>query len=225
MYSCGPLHIDYQRQDDQLEPTYSSSMPIRDVAPKTCRKQWTIGSSGERGSGIFALMAWHDDDDDDDVYRKPTFIGLYISWDSFAPKSRKINFVKCLTYGALMICSTSRIDAEIKKVTEIFLKNGSPDNIIKSIDAIRSFDPSKYPVYVKLPWIGLVSQLFADNISRLCTVLTLLRWEISLPRDPPFCLPLKHLIFTVIKYDGFWISMSVWCRLYRKEYSKTGSSN
>ena len=27
-----PLHIDEQRQDDQLEPTYSSSMLIRDVA-------------------------------------------------------------------------------------------------------------------------------------------------------------------------------------------------
>ena len=23
MYSCGPLHMDVQRQDDQLEPTYS----------------------------------------------------------------------------------------------------------------------------------------------------------------------------------------------------------
>ena len=32
MYSCGPLHIDEQRQDDQLEPTYSSSLPIWDVA-------------------------------------------------------------------------------------------------------------------------------------------------------------------------------------------------
>ena len=24
MYSCGPLHMDEQRQDDQLEPTYSA---------------------------------------------------------------------------------------------------------------------------------------------------------------------------------------------------------
>ncbi len=28
----GPLHMDKQRQDDQLEPTYSSHVPIRDVA-------------------------------------------------------------------------------------------------------------------------------------------------------------------------------------------------
>ena len=62
MYSCGPLHMDEQRQDGQLEPTYCSSVPIRDVALKTCRKQWTIRSGGERGSGISVLIAQHDHD-------------------------------------------------------------------------------------------------------------------------------------------------------------------
>ena len=55
MYSCGPLDMAEQRQGDQLEPTYSSSVQIRDVALRTCRKRWTR-----------VLMAWHDDDDDDD---------------------------------------------------------------------------------------------------------------------------------------------------------------
>ena len=31
-YSCGPSHMDEQRQDDQQEPTYNSSVPIQDVA-------------------------------------------------------------------------------------------------------------------------------------------------------------------------------------------------
>ena len=57
--------MDEQRQDDQLEPTYNSSVPIRDVVLKTCRKQWTIGRGGERGPGRFVLKARHDDDDDD----------------------------------------------------------------------------------------------------------------------------------------------------------------
>ena len=64
MYSCGPLHIDKQRQDDQLEPTSSSSVPILDVALRTCREQWTIGRGGEKGSGISVLIAQHDDDND-----------------------------------------------------------------------------------------------------------------------------------------------------------------
>ena len=32
------------------------------------------------------------------VFRKTTFTGLYISWDTFILESRKINLVKCLTH-------------------------------------------------------------------------------------------------------------------------------
>ena len=60
------FHMDEQKMDDQLEPTYNSSLPIQDVALKTCWKQWTIEKGGKKGSGISALMARHDDDDDDD---------------------------------------------------------------------------------------------------------------------------------------------------------------
>ena len=55
--------MDEQRQDDQLEPTYGSSVLIRDVALKNCWKQWTIGTGGKRESGISVLMArYHDDE-------------------------------------------------------------------------------------------------------------------------------------------------------------------
>ena len=66
MYSYGPPHMAEQKQNDQLEPTYSSSLRIRDIALRTCQKRWTLGTSGERGSGISVLAAWHADDDDDD---------------------------------------------------------------------------------------------------------------------------------------------------------------
>ena len=49
----------------KVEHTYSSSVRIRDVTLKTCRRWWTIGRRGERGSGISVLAAWHDNDDDD----------------------------------------------------------------------------------------------------------------------------------------------------------------
>ena len=39
--------MDVQSQDDLLEPTYNSSVPIRDVALKTGQKRWTIGRGGE----------------------------------------------------------------------------------------------------------------------------------------------------------------------------------
>ena len=70
MYSCGPLPMDEQRQDVQLKPTYSSSVPIWDKALRICWKQWMIGRRGERGSGISMLIAQHDDDDDLTVWKK-----------------------------------------------------------------------------------------------------------------------------------------------------------
>ena len=60
MYSYGPPHMAEQKQDDQLEHTYSSSARIRYVALKTCQRRWTIGRSGERGSGISVLPARHE---------------------------------------------------------------------------------------------------------------------------------------------------------------------
>ena len=46
--SFGPHHKDEQRFDDQLEPIYRSSVPIQDLAEKTCRELWTIEMGGER---------------------------------------------------------------------------------------------------------------------------------------------------------------------------------
>ena len=54
---------DRAKQDDQLEHTFSSYVRIRDVALKTYQRRWTIGRSGERGSGISVPAARHDDDD------------------------------------------------------------------------------------------------------------------------------------------------------------------
>ena len=56
--------MDEQRQDDQLEPTYNSSVPMQDVALKTYQERWTIEKSGGRGSGRSTLVAPHDDDND-----------------------------------------------------------------------------------------------------------------------------------------------------------------
>ena len=60
--------MDEQRQDDHLEPTYSSSVLIRDIALKANRKQWTIGWVDQRVSGISVLIARDDDDDDADEF-------------------------------------------------------------------------------------------------------------------------------------------------------------
>ena len=69
MYSYGPPHMAKQKQDDQLEHTYSGYVRIWDVNLKTCQKWWIIGRSGERGSGISVLVARLDDDDSCIIYQ------------------------------------------------------------------------------------------------------------------------------------------------------------
>ena len=80
-------HMTEQKQDDQLEYTYSSYVRIRDVALRTCRRRWTIVRSGEGGSGISALAARQDDDDDDWRDQGVTYIPEYIGpkWTLIAP--------------------------------------------------------------------------------------------------------------------------------------------
>ena len=65
MYAYGPLHIDEQKLDDQLEPIYNGSVPIPNIAWKAYGKLWTRETSVERGSVRSELEAWHDDDNDD----------------------------------------------------------------------------------------------------------------------------------------------------------------
>ena len=67
MYSYGSPHMTAQKQDDQHERTFSSYVRIQVVVLKTYLGRWTIGRSGERGSGISVLPAQYDDDDDDDL--------------------------------------------------------------------------------------------------------------------------------------------------------------
>ena len=67
-----PPHMAVQKQDDQHEHTFSNYVRIQDVVPKNCLRRWMIGKSGERGSGISVLPAWHDDDhDDNNLTTKP----------------------------------------------------------------------------------------------------------------------------------------------------------
>ena len=108
------------------------------------------------------------------VYRKPTFTGLYTRWDSFCPTKRKINLIKTLTHRALMICSDSKLDEEIKFISATLCNNGFPLDIVKSVihhkiadfNKIKPAMVEKCPVYLRLPWLGDISDSFSRQISR-----------------------------------------------------------
>ena len=98
------------------------------------------------------------------VYRKPTFTGLYIVWDSFCAKSYKINLVRNLVDRAHRICSKSLLEAELDVLRGLFRLNGYPEYVVKKYVTLSSLQSSPIssdvrPVYVRLPWKG-------DSVSR-----------------------------------------------------------
>ena len=96
------------------------------------------------------------------VYRKPTFTGQYLRWESFSPLKRKISLISTLVHRALMICTKRRLNREIEQIKKILLDNGYPNNIINTqitkniaqFSTLKRFGPEKCPVYLRVPWIG-----------------------------------------------------------------------
>ena len=96
------------------------------------------------------------------VYRKPTFTGRYLRWESFSPLKRKISLISTLVHRALMICTKRRLNEEIERIKKILLDNGYPKNIINTqitkkiaqFSTLKRFGPEKCPVYSRVPWIG-----------------------------------------------------------------------
>ena len=116
------------------------------------------------------------------VYRKPTFTGLYLDWYSFAPKSRKLNLMRCLSYSALNICSDCKIENELKAIKDIFIENRYPEDVIdvnirhtvtKFKNTNKVFGPPKCPVYFRLG-LGFRVGSASQSIALQCIVVIML---------------------------------------------------
>ena len=59
------------------------------------------------------------------IYRKPTFIGLLLKWNSFVPHSYKISTISSMVCRAIRICSSYQLmHAEFEFILNLGLKNG-----------------------------------------------------------------------------------------------------
>ena len=107
------------------------------------------------------------------VYRKPTFTGQYLRWNSFSTHKRKINLISTLLHRAFMICSKGKLDLELDKIHSILLENSYPERLINSIIKQKlqqlNLNPvhtlKKCPDYLHVPWIGIVSMKFEKQIT------------------------------------------------------------
>ena len=65
------------------------------------------------------------------IYRKKTFTGVMLNWNSFTSKRYKIGLITCLLNRAWRICSNySLLDVEIQKIRFILLSNNYPEKIV-----------------------------------------------------------------------------------------------
>ena len=65
------------------------------------------------------------------IYRKPTFSGLYTNFHSFLPENYKVGLCLTLLFRIHSICSDwSKIHTEVIKLKNIMLKNNFPTNFI-----------------------------------------------------------------------------------------------
>ena len=108
------------------------------------------------------------------IYRKPTFTGQYVRWDSFCAKKVKMNLISLLIHRAIMICSSSKLKEELDNIRVLLEANGYPTAVINAVirkkmsNAHNSpvFGPKKCDVYIKLPWLGEKSERFSHLISK-----------------------------------------------------------
>ena len=119
------------------------------------------------------LVERHDSEFLTSVYRKPTFTGQYLRWNSFSPQKWKINLIGTLLHRTIMICSKSKLDQELGKICSILLENDYPKRAInlafkRKLQQLNSnpvHTVKKCPVHLHIPWIENVSMKFEKQIT------------------------------------------------------------
>ena len=108
------------------------------------------------------------------IFRKPTSIRSYTRWGSFCPPRHKINLIKTLVHRALVFCSKTKLVDELDFIKKTLLKNRYPEDVITNkikytclkFSTKPKFRQKRYPVYLKLPYIGNASLQRLQQINR-----------------------------------------------------------
>ena len=114
------------------------------------------------------------------VYRKPTFSGMYLRWDSFVPKAYKRGLVFGLINRCWRICSTfDTFHVEMQFLKNILTCNGYPstffdaclNNFLNRKHTLCTsepvFGPDRKLVILCLPYTGVVCDKLRRQLTRL----------------------------------------------------------
>ena len=67
------------------------------------------------------------------VFRKPSFTGQYLNFQSCCSKRRKTSLIKTLFHKAKKICSLEVFEIELNVLKEMLIKNGYPNPLIDKV--------------------------------------------------------------------------------------------
>ena len=117
------------------------------------------------------------------VYRKPTFTGVLLHFNSIAPLSWKRGLINCLLHRAYLYSSNdSLLKTEITRIISLFKRNGYPTSfILNVIDKFKikfknqnqqsptdfSNNTPNLSPYLTLPYIGTPSIKFSKRLAAL----------------------------------------------------------
>ena len=112
------------------------------------------------------------------VYRKPTYTGLTMNFNSFSPLNYKLNLIKTLIYRGFKISSSfTNFHLEMKTISDILKNNGFKISLI--LKEIKLFLKNKYTekkimfstpkkiIYFKIPYYGNESFIMRKNLIKL----------------------------------------------------------
>jgi hypothetical protein len=145
------------------------------------------------------------------IYRKSTYTGLLIKWDSFVPRSYKTSAISSMVYRAIKICSTHRLmHTEFKFVKKISKANGYPIGFVYSqirktlgryydkINKTNDFTPSnttksktnnqgvqKEQVFVDIPFYGKLTDKLGKRLINIAKSANPLIHIQPIHRPPP----------------------------------------
>ena len=112
------------------------------------------------------------------LYRKPTFTGVFLNWNSLTARVYKINVIKCLLDRAWKICSNYKLfHLEVLSLKEILMKNSYPCSVIdrtikefldrKHKPFIEEVQEEKDKVYLVLPYFNSEVENFSKRLTSL----------------------------------------------------------
>ena len=114
------------------------------------------------------------------VYRKPTFSGSYLKFDSYNPQKYKRAVVKALSDRAKKICDDDNLSTEREKIRVDLKKNGYPLNFINGIlnreddSGVRTQDHQSQSQkrYISTPYIKGTSERVGKLFSKYDIILS-----------------------------------------------------